>query len=274
MPLYLINNKVLEFAFFQRALLGIVLISVALAITGVYVMSRRMVFISGGITHACFGGLGLGYFLGVSPIAMAAVFAVGGSLGVEWLSKNGKVRSDSAIAVIWAVGMALGVLFIFLSSGFVPQLNTFLFGNVLTVSYTDIYIFTAFTLVLAAFFLLFHKTVVSVSFDQSFARVNHMPVTFVNVMMTLFVSLAIVLSIRMVGIMMLMSLLSLPQMIAETRCSRYNMLVLWSMIISVTGSVGGLFISAFLGVPASATIVLLLAVMFLAAKILPHHKNS
>lgn len=259
----------LEFPFFQRALIGIVLISVAMAITGVYVMSRRLVFISGGITHACFGGLGLGYFLGVSPVAMAAVFAVGGSLGVEWLSRRGGVRSDSAIAVVWAVGMALGALFIFLGSGYVPQLNTFLFGNVLTVSYADLCIFSGFTLLLGIFFLLFHRTIVAVSFDQPFARVNRMPVTFINVAMTLFVSLAIVLSIRMVGIMMLMSLLSLPQMIAETRCRRYQGLVVWSLIISVAGCVGGLFIAAAIGVPASAAIVLLLALLFIVAKLLP-----
>lgn len=258
----------LEYAFFQKALAGIVLISIVLAITGVYIMSRRMVFISGGITHACFGGLGLGYFLGVSPIAMAALFAVGGSLGVEWMSKRGRVRSDSAIAVVWAVGMALGVLFIFLGSGYVPQLNTFLFGNVLTVSSTDLWIYLAFTIILALFFVLCRRSIIAIAFDQSFARVNRMPVTFINVMMSIFVSLAIVLSIRMVGIMMLLSLLSLPQMIAETRCKRFGSIITISIIVSLCGCIGGLILSSFIGVPASATIVLLLAVMFIIAKLI------
>lgn len=257
------------YPFFQRALAAIVLISVAMAITGVYVMSRRMIFISGGITHACFGGLGLGYFLGVSPVAMAAVFAVGGSLGVEWMSRRARVRSDSAIAVIWAVGMALGVLFIFLGNGYVPQLNTFLFGNVLTVSVPDLWIFSIFTGVLVLFFALFKRTIEVVSFDRDFARVNHLPVTFIDTAMTVFVSIAIVLSIRLVGIMLLMSLLSLPQIIAETRCRRFGMLVMLSSIIALTGGTGGLIISGYVGVPASAMIVLLLAVMFVVAKLMP-----
>lgn len=259
----------LAYPFFQRALIAVALVSVALAITGVYVMSRRMIFISGGITHACFGGLGLGYFLGVSPVAMAAVFAVGGSLGVEWMSRKARVRSDSAIAVVWAVGMALGVLFIFLGDGYVPQLNTFLFGNVLTVTPLDLWIFLLFTAVLVAFFILFRRTIEAVSFDRDFARVNHLPVVFIDTAMTVFVSIAIVLSIRIAGIMLLMSLLSLPQIIAETRCRRYHQLVIVSILVALAGGLGGLIMSGYLGVPASATIVLILAAMFVIAKLLP-----
>lgn len=261
--------ELFAYPFFQRALAAIALISVAMAVTGVYVMSRRMIFISGGITHACFGGLGLGYFLGVSPVAMAAVFAVGGSLGVDWLSRHARVRSDSAIAVIWAVGMALGVLFIFLGDGYVPQLNTFLFGNVLTVTAADLYLFAAFTALLIAFFLLFRRTIEAISFDHDFARVNRLPVTFIDTAMMVFVSLAIVLSIRLVGIMLLMSLLSLPQIIAETRCRRFSTLVAFSSVVALVGGVGGLMLSGYIGVPASATIVLLLAAMFAVAKLLP-----
>ena len=113
----------LDYAFFQQAIAGVALISVCAAIIGTYIISRRMVAISGGITHACFGGLGLGYFLGMSPIAMAAVFAVVSALGVDWLSRRFRVREDSAIAVVWALGMALGVLFVFLTPGYVPELN-------------------------------------------------------------------------------------------------------------------------------------------------------
>ena len=98
----------LEYDFFIKALAGVVLISVSAAVIGTYIVSRRLVAISGGITHACFGGLGLGYFLGISPVAMATVFAVGSSAAVEWLSRRFSLREDSAIAVVWALGMALG----------------------------------------------------------------------------------------------------------------------------------------------------------------------
>lgn len=258
---------ILLYPFFQRALIGVVILSVAMAIVGTYVMSRRLVFISGGITHACFGGLGLGYWLGVSPIAMAAVAAVAGSLGVEWLTARQRVRSDSAIAVIWALGMALGILFIFLTPGYVPELNTFLFGNVLTVTASDLWLFAGFTLLLALFFAFGFKTIVAVAFDADFARVNRLPVRFVNIAMTVFVAVAIVLAVRLVGIMLLMSLLTLPQMIAEIRCRRFGRLIRVSVLIAVLAGVAGLFLSYFINVPASATIVLLLTAVYAVARL-------
>lgn len=248
--------------FFFNALAGIVIISIAAAIIGCYIVSRRMLFISGGITHACFGGLGLGYFLGVSPVAMAAVFAVAGSLGVDWLSRR-RVRTDSAIAVIWATGMALGILFVFLTSGYVPELNTFLFGNVLTVSRSDIFIYLGFTAALAIFYAIFYRRIVAISFDQDFARTLGLPVRFINLCMTVFTALAIVLTIRMAGIMLLMSMLSLPQISAETLTRRYTPLLFLSMLISVAGGVGGLLVAWAIDVPASAAIVLLQVAIYL-----------
>lgn len=248
-------------------MLGTLIISFALAVIGVYIVSRRMVFISGGVTHACFGGLGLGYFLGVNPLAMAALFAVGGSLGVDWLASRPGVRKDSAIAVVWAVGMALGVLFIFLSSGYVPDLTGFLFGNVLTVSTADLWLFGLYTALLLLFFLAARRTVAAVAFDESFARVSGMPVRTVNTLMTLFVAVGIVLAIRVAGIMLLISLLSLPPMIAETRARRFTSLVGLSVAVALFSCVAGLFAAYFLGVPASAAIVLLLALIYLSTRI-------
>ena len=134
---------ILNYTFFQNALLGVLFVSLASAIIGTYVVSRRMVFITGGITHACFGGLGLGFYLGINPTLMAGVFAVASAAGVEWLSTKQRVREDSAIGVIWALGMALGTLFLFLSPGYVPELTSFLFGNVLTITRVDIAVFAA-----------------------------------------------------------------------------------------------------------------------------------
>lgn len=258
---------ILFYPFFQRALLGVGIISVAVAIIGVYIMSRRLVFIAGGITHACFGGLGLGYWLGISPVAMAAVAAVAGSMGVEWLGTRRRVRQDSAIAVVWAVGMALGIMFIFMTDGYVPELNSFLFGNVLTVSGSDLWVFAGFTGVLLLVFALFYRLIVAVAFDPDFARVSRLPVKSVNYVMTVFVAVAIVLTIRVVGIMLLMSLLSLPQMIAETRCRRFKTLIFASAAVAMTGGIGGLFLAYLIDVPASATIVLLLVAIYALASI-------
>lgn len=144
-------SELLTYPFFKLALIGVAIISVAAAIIGSYIITRRMVAICGGVTHACFGGLDLGYYLGISPVLMAGVFAVGSSLCVDWLSARLRVRQDSAIAVIWALGMAIGVLFVFLSPGYVPELNSFLFGNILTINTTDITSFAIYTALLIAF---------------------------------------------------------------------------------------------------------------------------
>lgn len=247
--------------FMVNAMIGVTLISIASAMIGSYIVTRRMVFISGGITHACFGGLGLGYYLGISPMFMASLFAVGGSLGVERLSRSG-VRRDSAIAVIWALGMALGILFIFLTHGFVPELNTFLFGNVLTITRIDLWAFACLTAVLLGFYTAFYPLIVSVSFDQDFARTRNLPVSFINVSMTVLVAVTIVLTIRMIGIMLLMSLVSLPQMVAERFTRRYGRMVLLSVGVSLAGSLGGLWLAYLISVPASASIVLLLVAMY------------
>lgn len=235
--------------------------SLVAAVIGTYIVTRRMVFISGGITHACFGGLGLGYWLGVSPMATAALFAVAGSLGVGWLSRR-RVRSDSAIAVIWALGMALGILFIFMTSGYVPELNTFLFGNVLTITRTDLWLFAGFAVILGLFYGLLHRVVLAVSFDEDFARTRRLPVTAINTLMTVFVAVAIVLAIRMIGIMLLMSLLAIPQMTVELFTRRYRTLMLWSAVVSLLGCTGGLIAAYYIGVPASAAIVLSLVALY------------
>lgn len=254
--------EIFGYPFFQNALWGIVIISVTAAIIGTYVVTRRIVFIAGGITHTSFGGLGLGYYLGWSPMAMAAVFAIAGSLGVQWLDKR-RVRQDSAIAAIWALGMALGILFIFLTPGFVPELNTFLFGNVLTITRSDIYLFFGFTLLLILCYAIFYRRIVAISFDADFSRTRRLPVTFINTLMTVMTALAIVLMIRMIGIMLLISLLSLPQLIAERFTKSYGCLLLLSCLVSLVTGIGGLLIAYWLSVPASAAIILLMTILYL-----------
>ncbi len=254
--------EILAYSFFRNALWGILLVSVACAIIGTYIVSRRTVFLSGGITHACFGGLGMGYWLGISPVLCAAGFAVAGALGVDWMNRR-NVRNDSAVAVIWALGMALGTLFVFLTSGYVPELNTFLFGNVLTITPTDLWVFSGYTAVLLLFYILFRPYIVAISFDPDFARTRRLPVTFIETAMTVFTALCIVLTIKMIGIMMLMSLMTLPQITAELFTPRYHRLLLLSGIGSALCCVGGLFLSYFISVPASATIVLLMIAVYL-----------
>lgn len=254
-------TELLQYAFFRNALAGVALISVACAVIGVYVVTRRMVFIAGGITHTCFGGLGLGYFMGWNPLATAAAFAIAGSLGVDAMSRW-RVRQDSAIAVVWAVGMALGILFVFLTPGYVPELNSFLFGNVLNITRADLWAFAIFAVLAVGIYALFGKTIVAVSFDEDFARTRHLPVSLINILMMVMVSVGIVLTIKMIGVMLLMSLVSLPQLVAERLTRSYSRMMLISCIVSLLGCIGGLWLSVIIDVPASAVIVILLAILY------------
>lgn len=259
--------RLFDYTFFNYAIAGVVLISISAAIIGTYIISRRLVSISGGVTHACFGGLGLGYFLGISPVVMAAVFAVASSLGVEWASSRFRVREDSATAVIWALGMAIGVVFVFLTPGYVPELNSFLFGNILTISATDLWAFAAFTIVLLALFAFAGRHIVACAFDRDFAKVIGIPTRLISYTMTVMVAVCIVLTIRLAGVMLLMSMLSLPVMTAEVFYHRFRSIMIAGTIISVICSVAGLFIGAVADIPCSAFIVLINAAVFMGAKI-------
>lgn len=260
-------TELIGYSFFTNALAGVLIIAVATAMVGTYVMARRLAAITGGITHACFGGLGLGYYLGVSPIAMAGVFAIGSSLIVEWMSARYRVREDSAIAVVWSVGMALGVLFVFLTPGFVPELNSFLFGNILNISSLDLWIFAIYTLLLGGFFAWKFREIVACAFDRDFARVAGLPVRFITLTMTVMVALCVVLAIRLVGIMMLMAVISLPQMAAEVFSRRFGSIMWLSALISVAAGAGGLIMSTYIDVPCSALIVLLLGAVYVCSRV-------
>lgn len=258
---------ILQYAFFQNALWGILLISVTGAIIGTYIVTRRMVFITGGITHASFGGLGIGYYMGINPTLSALAFAILSAFGVEWLARGKQVREDSAIAVFWALGMAIGIIFIFLTPGYTPGLSEFLFGNILTITSTDILIFMLFAALLLLFVLLFYRPILYAAFDGDFARTQGIRVTTINACMTFFIAIDVVLSIRLIGIMLLISILSLPQMIAELFCSRYKQMMFLSMLISFICGVAGLVISTFINVPTGASIVFTLVVVYAVAKI-------
>lgn len=257
----------LQYPFFLRALAVLLLLSLCAGMIGSYIISRRLVAICGGITHACFGGLGLGYFAGINPIAMAAVFALGSSAAVEWSASRFSLRQDSAIAVIWALGMAVGVIFVFLTPGYVPELNTFLFGNILTVTTSDVVALAIFTAVTLLFGLWKYRTIIAVAFDRDFAAVSGLPVKFISYTMTVLVALCIVLAIKAVGIMMLMSVLSLPIIAAEVFCHRFSTLVPVSAGIAAVCSTGGLFAGTLVDVPCSATTVFLMAAAFAVCRI-------
>lgn len=258
---------IFHYSFFTNALIGVVIISIAASLIGSYIVVRRLVAISGGITHACFGGLGLGYFLGINPLLSAAAFAIGASAGVEWMASRYRIREDSAIAVVWALGMAIGILFVFLTPGYVPELNSFLFGNVLTISTADLWTFAIFAGLLVAFMSAFYRPIVACAFDRDFARIMGLPVRFITYTMTAFVAVAIVLTIKLVGVMLLMSMFVLPQLVAEMFTNRFGTMIGLSVAVSLTCCVSGLLLSAAIDVPSSALIVMIMVAAYAVARI-------
>lgn len=256
----------LQYAFFRNALFGSLLTAIACGIVGTYIVSRRLVFISGGITHASFGGLGLGFYLGMNPILMAMLFSVLSAFGVEWVSKTQNVREDSAIAGIWSLGMALGVIFIFLTPGYAPNLSAYLFGNILTISAADIRWIAALVVLLVVVSALFLRDIIYVAFDRDFAVTQHLPVKVIEYMMMFFIAVTIVLSIRLVGIMLLMSLLTLPQITVNLFTSNFKKIIWGSILVGFLGCVSGLVLSYYLNVPSGAFIILVLVVLFLTLK--------
>ncbi|MCD8262726.1 MAG: metal ABC transporter permease [Tannerellaceae bacterium] len=258
--------ELLQYKFFQHALLGSLLTAITCGIVGTYIVARRLVFISGGITHASFGGLGLGFFLGTNPVLMAMIFSVLSAFGVEWVSKTQNVRKDSAIAGVWSLGMALGVIFIFLTPGYAPNLSAYLFGNILTISVTDIFLISLLAIILVLFVSLFIREIIYVAFDNDFAHTQHLPVRLIEYTMMFFIAVTIVLSIRLVGIMLLMSLLTLPQITANMFTSDFRKIIIGSTGLGFLACVAGLVISYYLNVPSGTFIILVLVVLFFIGK--------
>jgi len=161
--------EVLGFEFFRNALLAGVLASIACGIIGTYVVVRRMVSVSGGISHAAFGGVGLGYYLGIDPLLGATVFTVATALGMGALEIRARQQMDTIIGAVWAAGMALGILFVYLTPGFAPDLFSYLFGNILLVPRGDILLMAVLVAIIVAIVGLFYLEFQAVTFDPDYA---------------------------------------------------------------------------------------------------------
>ena len=259
--------ELFTYGFFRNAFLAALLMSVACGIVGTYIVSRRMVFISGGITHASFGGVGLGYFLGIPPLAGAAVFAVLAALATENLTRRKIIRNDSIIAIMWSLGMAMGIIFVYLTPGYAPNLMSFLFGSIITVNSTDLWLMLAISIVVAGFFAIFYWPILYVSFDEQFARTRGIPVMLLNYVLIILVALTIVLSIRIAGIILVLSILTIPQNIANLFTNRFSSIMIASVIIGFLGSFMGLLISYYMDIPSGACIIFTLVILYLAARV-------
>ncbi len=258
--------ELFEYTFINHALLAAMFSSVICGILGTYIVTKRMVFITGGITHASFGGIGMAFYFGLAPFTGAVFFAIISALGIEWFSKKGDIRNDSTIGILWSLGMAIGIIFVYITPGFTPNLMSYLFGSILTVSTSELYIMASLTVVVSLFFYFFYRPILFFAFDENFAKSQKAPIGFVNYTIMLLIAFGIVINIKIAGIILVMSMLTLPQNTANLFSNNFKQIIIYSILISFVGTLAGLAGSFWLGVPSGASIIFTLTLMFFVAK--------
>jgi len=267
-------ENLFEYTFVVRSLLGAIFASITAGIAGTYIVSRRLVFLSGGITHASFGGIGMGYYLGINPVVGAAVFGLGSALGMEYMAARGRMREDSAIGILWALGMAVGIIFIYLTPGYAPNLMSYLFGSILTVTNGDLIALGIISAVLILFTALFYRTLLYISFDENYARTFSRHVDLFKYISVGLTGLAIVLNIRMAGVIMIIALLTIPANIIMLFTRKYLRIIILSTLVSFISISAGFAVSWFTNLPTGATIVTVMVLFWLVARAARSLKRS
>jgi zinc transport system permease protein len=249
--------EALQFEFMRNALMAGMLAAIACGIVGVYVVVKRIVFISGGIAHTSFGGIGLGYFLGINPILGALVFSLASGLAIGGITRKSRLPADTAIGILWAVGMALGVIFVYLTPGYAPDLMSYLFGNILTVPFSDILLMLVLDAVIIGIVVIFYKEYLILSFDEEYATAIGMPVERLYLLLLAMIALTVVVLIRVVGMILVIALLTFPAAMARLFTYEMKKMMLLSVIFGFLFTLGGLWLSYELKLPSGATIILL-----------------
>ncbi len=261
-------SDVFQYGYLSNAFAACILSGITCGLIGTYVVCRRMVFLAGGITHASFGGLGIAFWAGANPIGGALIFAILSALGIEWASSRGRIREDSAIGIIWSIGMAVGALFMSLRPGYTSgDLAAYLFGSIITVTDGDVAALALLTGVVVIGALLWLRPVMYVAFDREFARSRNIPTRVISYVMAALVAVSIVLSIRIMGIVLLISLLTMPVVIVNTLARSYRTIARLAPLVAVAGNLIGLILSYHLEVPPGAAIIFVLTVALVSVKL-------
>ncbi len=257
--------EVLHFEFMRNALLAAVLASVICGVIGSYVVVKRITFISGAISHASFGGVGLGYLLGVDPILTLLPFSVLAAVCMGIVSRKAKISEDTSIGIFWALGMALGIIFIGFTPGYAPDLFSYLFGNILTVPASDIYAMAALDAVIILAVILLYRQFLAISFDEEYAEASGVNVQLFYMILLCLVALTIVVLIRIVGIILVIALLTIPSATAKQFGPRsLRAMMVYSVALGIVYTVSGLWLSYMLDLASGATIIILSSAGFMA----------
>jgi len=252
----------LGYGFMQNALLAGLLASIVCGIVGTLVVVRRIVSLSGSVSHSAFGGIGLGYYLGINPIHGALVFSIGSALGIGAVSKYAKEREDTVIGMFWAAGMAIGILFIGLTPGYAPDLFGYLFGSIISVPTSDLILISLLDIFVISIVALLYKEMMAVAFDEEYSAVAGLPVKFLYYLTLILVAITIVALIRIVGIILAIALLTMPAAIAGKFTHNMKKMMALSVVLSVLFITTGLWMSFVLDIESGATIILVAAAAY------------
>lgn len=251
-----------QYQFMQKALLAAILVSIACGVVGSYVVIKRIVSLSGAISHAAFGGVGLGYFLGVNPVLAAIPFSIASAMAIGGVKQKVKISEDTAIGILWSVGMALGVIFINLTPGYAPDLFSYLFGSILTVSNTDLYIMLTLDLIIIATVYIFRREFLAISFDEEFSKVVGLPAIMIYMLLLALVALSVVVLIKVVGVILLIALFTIPAAISKQYTYNLRNLMILATVVGIILTTSGLILSYIFNLASGATIVIVLAAAF------------
>lgn len=257
--------EVFKLTFMQHAFLAGGILSVVLAVVSFFVVLRRLSFIGVGVAHSAFGGVALGALLGISPTVTAVVFAVVVSNAIGYIGNRGKLSADTAIGIFFSLAMALGVIFIGLSKEYTIDLFGYLFGNILAITRQDLIVIATLGGMVLLSTILFFKELLFVAFDREVALVSGMAVTFLDHFLLSILALAVVIGIKMVGIVLVSALLVIPGAAAMQITQRYPLMIAAAIGVALTATIGGLFISYYADLASGATIVTLASVLFFGA---------
>lgn len=255
--------ELLQYSFFTNALLIGVLSGIACGIIGSFIVVKKISFISGSISHASFGGIGLAYFFGFNPVLGAILFSVISALSIGFVNRRNKSQEDASIGAIWAIGMAIGLIFIYFTPGYSADLMSYLFGNILLSTSLDLwYVLILDLVIIASITYLFKWLTVSI-FDEEFAVVTNIPAFAIYLFFLVLVALSVVVLIKSVGVILVIALLTLPASSAQLLTKNFKKMIAWAIFLAVITSFFGVLLSYYLNVPSGSVIILLAALIYL-----------
>ncbi|MDD2521851.1 MAG: metal ABC transporter permease [Anaerolineaceae bacterium] len=260
-------STIFSYEFMRNALIASFWISLAAGVIGALVVLNRIVSISGGIAHAAYGGVGIAYYFGQDPMIGALLFSTVSALIMGAAQRKSKSGADTLIGVMWSIGMAIGIIFISLTRGYKANLMSYLFGSILAVSGSDLRLMTLVAALVLGFVIFNYRNLLAISYDETFSTVRNLPVTLLYLTMLVLVGLTVVVAMRMVGLILVIALLSIPPAIALYHFKDVRAIMLISVVLSFLFCFFGLVISFQTNIQAGPVIILLASVAFLLSSL-------